>query len=497
MSTSAVGTVADARDLPSPTSTALRTGALGTGDIVFTVISAAAPLTIVAGMSPLSILVGGIGAPSAYAIAGIVLGIFAVAFMAMTRHVNALGGFYVYITAALGRPLGLGSSLLALLSYNGLQIGLYGLFGVSAHGLLVTTLGIQVPWWALALGCILAVYAVAARGVDVGARVLTVLLTAESSILLIFAFSVLLHGGAEGITLGSFNPANVFNPGMFAVLGGGFAAFMGFESTALYREEARNPKKTIPRATYISVAFLAVFYTFVTWALVVAGGEHHVQGMAEKNTEGLFYQLISGYLGNWAATASYILIVSSIFASQLAFHNTINRYTYCLARDGALPAIFQRTGERTKSPWVAGLAQSILAIIVVAVFAIIGADPYRQLLLWINSPGILGIIGLQFLTSVAVVVYFVKRRVPRPHYVIPAAVLASLLLGAAELLIARYLDFLTAAGPTINAVIIGLVPATVVIGIAIALVWRRRSPGRYRRIGGGMEPELAKAGADA
>ncbi|GAA3367115.1 hypothetical protein GCM10020367_68800 [Streptomyces sannanensis] len=46
--------------------------------------------------------------------------------------------------------------------------------------------------------------------------------------------------------------------GMFVLVLG---AFIGFEGTAIYSEEAREPKRTIPRATYLAVAFLALFYS--------------------------------------------------------------------------------------------------------------------------------------------------------------------------------------------------------------------------------------------
>src|ERR1700712_4445421 len=198
------------------TPSGLRTGALVVRSIVFIVISAAAPLTIIAGIAPLAILIGGVGAPVVYIFAGVVLAIFAIAFMGMTRYVKTLGGFYAYITSALGKAVGLGASFLAFLSYNALQIGLYGLLGVSAHQLFIG-FGIDLPWWFFAIVAIAAVYFVAARGVDVGAKVLAVLLVAESAILLAFAIAVLIQGGAEGITFGSFTPESVFNPGLFAI----------------------------------------------------------------------------------------------------------------------------------------------------------------------------------------------------------------------------------------------------------------------------------------
>ncbi|CAM5483358.1 APC family permease [Leifsonia shinshuensis] len=468
----------------APPTEALRRNALGTGGIVFMVISAAAPLTIVAGVAPLAILVGGVGAPLVYTFAGVILGVFAIAFMAMTRHVRALGGFYTYITEALGKRVGLGSSFVALFSYNALQIGLYGLMGAQGHDLLKTEFGIDVPWWAIALVGILAVFAVAYRGVDVGAKVLGVLLSLEALILVVFAVAVLLHGGAEGVTFGTFSPNAFLAPGMFGILGFGFAAFMGFESTALYREEAREPHRTIPRATYISVAFMAVFYGFVVWAIVIAVGESHVQAAAGKDTAGLVFQQAGRYLGPWAELTMYILILSSVYASQLAFHNAINRYTFALARDGALPHALHRT-NRFGSPAAAGAFQTVLALVVVIFFAIVNGDPYLQLLLWVNSPGVIGIIVLQALTCAAVIVYFVRHReIARKWYVMPSAIVALVAMTVVLYLLCANLDLLTAGGPVVDGIVLATIPIVFLIGVVLATVWKRTRPGVFARIGG-------------
>src|SRR5689334_3716182 len=113
---------------PAATAT-LRSGSLGSADIAFFVVSAAAPLTVMAGVAPLAILLGGIGAPAGYLIAGITLAVFAVGFTTMSRHVRSGGAFYAYITRGLGRPVGIGAALLALIGYNGMEIGVYGLLG--------------------------------------------------------------------------------------------------------------------------------------------------------------------------------------------------------------------------------------------------------------------------------------------------------------------------------------------------------------------------------
>ena len=360
----------------------LARGALTTRGVVFLVVSAAAPLSILAGIGPLAISVGGVvGAPVSYLAAGAVLAIFAVGFTAMAKHVRGAGAFPAYVARGLGSPMGLAAAVLALLCYNALQIGMYGL---------------------------LAVWALGHRGVEVGAEVLAVL-SAETAILLLMALGVLAHGGANGLDAATFTRHAVVNPGVGAALTLGFAAFMGFGSTALYRKEARAPERTISRATFIAVG------------------------------------------------------------SQLAFHNAINRCAYALSEDRVLAAWMGTVHARLHSPYRAGQVQSMLALLVVCFFALLGLDPYHNLLIWVNSPAGVGLIALQALTAISVVAYFVRTR-PRgaSRCVVPAAPLASVLLISATLLMVKNINLITNAGPAINAVLVAATPMSLIVGVLLA-----------------------------
>lgn len=464
----------------------LKKGALGTGGIVFLVVSAAAPLTAMAGVAPLAILIAGPAAPTAYLIAGAALVVFAIGFMAMTRHVRQTGGFYTYISHALGKTVGLGAGILALISYNAMQIGIYGLFAVTASAMLETYFGLVVPWGVLALIAIVGVWALGFFGIDVGARVLGVLLVAETLILLILGIAIAVTGGPEGFSLGMFDPQLVFTPEVGVVLGLALGAFLGFEATALYRSEARNPNSTIPRATYISIGFMTVFYTVLVWLFVQAWGEGGVQAFIGENGLTPFAFITADvFLGQWATLAMYALIVTSVYAALLAFHNTINRYTYSLARDGILPAALAKT-RPSGSPHIAGLAQTILALVIVVGFVIAGADPFLNLLIWVNTSGVVGVLILQLLASIAVIVFFVRNRtLERKWYVFPAAILATILLTLFAILIVLNIDALTGAGDAANAVILVVVPAAFLIGVVLAFIYKRSQPAVYERIGGG------------
>lgn len=468
----------------------LKQGALGTGGITFLVVSAAAPLTAIAGVAPLAILIAGPAAPTAYLIAGATLIVFAIGFMAMTSHVKQTGGFYTYITHALGRKVGLGAGILALVSYNAMQIGIYGLFAVNASDMLKNDFGLDVPWEALALIAIAGVWALGFFGIDVGAKVLGVLLVAETLILLIVGVAIAVKGGPEGFHFGMFTPANVFTPEVGIVLGLAIGAFVGFEATALYRSEARNPNRTIPRATYISVGFMAVVYTALVWLFVQSGGEGAVQGyIAENGVANFAFNTADHFLGEWATVTMYALIVTSIYAALLAFHNAVNRYSFSLARDGILPSALGRT-RSNGSPHIAGITQTILAFLVVGGFAIAGADPFLQLLIWVNTPGVVGVVVLQLLASIAVIVFFVRNRdLQRKWYVVPAAVAATIMLALFTVLIVRNIDILTGAGPTANVIMLVIVPIAFLIGVVLAVRYARTRPEAYARIGGGDEDD--------
>ncbi|MFD7834858.1 APC family permease [Streptomyces sp. NPDC059761] len=461
---------------------ALRRAALGTADISFFVVSAAAPLTVMAGVAPVAILLGGIGAPAGYLLAGLTLAVFAVGFTTMSRHVRSGGAFYAYITRGLGKRVGIGAALLALVGYNGMEIGVYGLLGTTTADTAHALGGLEVPWLPVSLAGLALIWYGGFRSIDFGAKLLGVLLVAETGILVLLAGGVLLKGGAHGLSADSFAPGAVLVPGTAAVLAFAFAAFTGFESTVIYRREARDPDRTIPRATYIAVAFLGLFYAFIVWTVIQAFGAEEVVAAAAADPGGLFFAAITTYVGPWAADLMHLFIVTSVIASLLAFHNAINRYALALAEEGVLPAALGRVHPRHRSPYLAGLAQTALGAVIVLAFALAGADPYQQLLLWVNTPGMIGLMALMLLAAIAVPVYFRRTaHTEGPWRTVVAPVAAAVLLAVAICLVISKVDLFTMASTTVNTVLVALVPAVFLAGLALAQRLRTRRPEIYAR----------------
>ncbi|WP_340378217.1 APC family permease [Streptomyces sp. SS7] len=461
----------------------LKPDSLGVLGILFFVLSAQAPLTGIAGAVPIAVAIGnGAGAPAAYLAAGVVILLFSVGFVAMGRHVVDAGAFYTYIGKGLGRPTGSGSAAVALFAYCAVQAAMYGLYGATVSGLVEHYSGVHAAWWVWALVTMVIVQALGASGIEMGAKILAVFVLAEFSILIAFALVTFFKGGGpEGLGFtDSFSPSAALQgaPGvalMFAV-----ASMFGFEATAIYGEEAREPRKTVPRATYVSVAVITGFFAFTSWMLVSAHGASQVTGDAGKalqsgDATSFVFAPITALFGGWTGDVLPILLATSLFAGILAFHNSANRYLFSLGREGLLPHGLTVINRR-HSPWVAGTAQTGISLLLVMPFAIFGKDPVLTLFSWFSGVAVLGIMLLYFLTSVSVVVFFRRSRADnRPWNTLIAPVLGALgIAGAIWLIIANFTTLI--GGDRTTAIWLQVtVPAVLVLGIVGARLTRARA----------------------
>ncbi len=460
----------------------LATGRLGTWDIVFFVISAAAPLTVIASGAITSFRMGGIGAPGAILFCAVVLIFFALGFTAMSKSVRNAGAFYAYVSRGMGKPFGLGVSSVTVFAYISLVISFYGFIGFFAQFTFKELLHIDLPWGVWSLIAVAIVAFLGYRKIDVGAKVLAVLLTLEVGILLVLAVAAIANGGPEPWSLASFEPKNVFfATGAGALFVMGFGAYLGFESTAIYAEEAKRPERTIPRATIISVAFLGLFYAFTFWILTVAFGANGVVEMARSDAfETMVITGTGDLAGAWAAFVMKILIVTSFFACLLSFHNACTRYLYSLGREGLLPRVLGRTSRTSQSPAVASLTLSGFSALGVLIAIVLNADPFLGLALWTYATGVQGLVFAQAMTAIAVVCYFLKDR--RGHSVwrvTIAPILGAIGLVVGFILIATNFDVVTGLQGPINQILLLPTPILFIGGIIVALVLKARKPAYY------------------
>jgi amino acid transporter len=374
------------------------------------------------GAVPVAIVLGnGAAAPGAYVVVGIILLLFSVGYAAMASRVTNVGAFFAYVGRGLGIIPGVGSAFVSLVAYLAVQLAIFGFFGGLVSGEMNAKFGIDWPWYVWTLIAWVLVLGLSALSVDVGAKLLGVLMTLELLSLLITAFAVFFSGNTpEGFDLAaSFAPANIFAGGLASTAGialaFAFASYIGFEATAIYGEEAKDPHRTVPRATYLAVITITVVFGFTAFAVVTGLGAGAIVDQTLELSEGLanpaavLFAVAETYVGTWIVDVMSWLVISSLFAGLLAFQNSAARYFYAMGRSGVLPSALDRVNGRG-APWAGTLVTSVVSLVVIVIFWVSDLDPILNLFYWFSGLAVLAIVFVEILVSLAVIAFFSRHR---------------------------------------------------------------------------------------
>jgi amino acid transporter len=496
----------------------LKPGAIGLMGVLFIAVANAAPITAMTGNTPLAIGYGnGIGAPAGFLVATVVLTLFAIGFVEMARYVTTAGAFYGFITQGLGQVWGMASGALATMAYVVFEGSLIGIFAYFSNRALNDWFSWDVNWLILAIIAIIVIAVFGYFDISIAATVLGVTLIAEVLLLSALSLSVLFSGGGpDGLVIGAINPLNAFKSlqegggSIGAVLDGkaiaagsaaiglffAFWSWVGFETTAVYGEESRNPKHIVPRATLIAVIGLGLFYTFVSWMMIAGNGKK--VAIEKSNTDGiaLWIDLAKDKLGGAFVGNLYLfLIVMGSFACGLAFHTAASRYLYAIGRE--LPATKNTLGATHGThgtPHIASMVQSGITLVLTLAFYFLttnGSDATKGA--YIYQYGLLAILGtmailiVQAITSLAVIWYFHVKKA-QPGNIVTTGIIPAIgglgMLYVVWLLIdnIKFAGGAASAAPFFKAIPY-LVAATAVVGLLGVMWLKARNKPVYDAIG--------------
>jgi len=475
----------------------LRPGAIGLVGVVFMVVAFSAPTTAMTGNLPVAVGWGnGIGAPAGFIVATIVLTIFSVGFVALAKHITAAGAFYTFVSRGWSPVPGLAAGVLPMFTYMTMEAGLIGIFSAFADQAMSESFGVDIGWPLYALIALVAIAVIAHFDISVGAKVLGVVLVCEIAILAGTAFSVLFQGGGpDGIIWESINPLSAFRTNGLegGVIGLGllfaFWSWVGFESTAIYGEESKDPKHIVPRATMIAVIGIGVFYTFISWMTVSANGATRSVELAQNDPFELLYAPTRAFVGGWAVTVFEWLVVFGSFACALAIHNSAARYLFAFGRDRLLPHRLGEAHVDHGSPWIASLTQSAFAAFMLLVCWLSDSDPYLELFVLVAILATILLLIVQTMCSISTVWYFhVKKEHPETAHwwrTITAPVIGG--IGMIYVIYLMISNMEAAAGAASETLFFKLIPWAVVLlpvgSILLALYLRAKRPAQYSKIG--------------
>jgi amino acid transporter len=489
-------------------STALARNRLGVAKVSFFQLAGIGPLMVTAGLMVAAYAATGLtGLPTAFLGVAVVLALFSKGYVAMGRHVPNAGALYAYIARGLGRPAGVAGAMVALEAYTLLQVGLYGLLGPQLASFAADNLGWFAPWWVWALVAWALVALLGVARVGIAAWILGVFSMLEITLILAVSVHGLAHPAGGQIAYRSLSPSALTLAGAGPLAAIATLGFEGFETGPNFSEEVRDRRRTIARATALVLCGAAVVYALASFAMDTFYGGHVVSTAQQMASQGpaMFFALDPAL-----ASAGRVLLLTSLFAAALAFHNSFWRYLFALGREGTLPPVLGRTG-RAGVARSASLVQSAVGLGAILLTRAESWDPIGQLFYYAGTTGGFGVLVLLAVTSVAELHFFHHAADTQPEAAEPhprgesvwtrryAPAAAALALAGIAVLCADHFGLLLGAPPGSQAAF--WLPTSFAIaavtGFVLAGVLKARVPETYALIGLGPQAPAQRRHAAA
>ncbi len=390
----------------------LQRDAVGLAPTLFQSITHMAPAAAVA----FSIIVGapyaGGSLPLAVLLALIACLFVAVSIGQLARHLPSAGGLYTYSSRGLHPYVGFLVAWGFMMAEPVVAPLLYLIFGNELAANLNSHFGWPLWLWApFAVVAGLIVWVLTYRGIRLSTRTGVALGTFEIVVFVALAITLIVAAGGNN-TLAVFAPntgnakgwGSVF-PGMiYAIL-----AFIGFEAAAPLAEEAREPRKTIPRAVILSALLIGLFYLFCYYAASVYFGPSKMAKSFLTFNSGDPWSGMAQAVWGPGLIIVILAVLNSAIANSNAGANAATRVGYSLARIGLLPRVLARVHPRFNTPYWAVNVQAIGGIVLAVGLGLLAGSPLLAFALLGTIAGII-VVVIYILTNLSNLVFYLRER---------------------------------------------------------------------------------------
>ena len=419
----------------------LRSGQLGTADVTASTVANIGPgIDFYFGFGVIAVTAG-VAAPLTILAATVAVALLAFTVAEFTRAEPSAGSFITYVETALGARAGVATALLVTVGYT---VAIAAVFTMSG-GLVAQTLSHftswHPPWGPFTLVLTAGAIWLTARGVKLSTAAVGVAVLVQVAIMVAVCLLVLVdqRSRLSGIP---FSWAHL--TGGLAGLSAGFPLalfmFIGWENGLALAEESRNPRRTIPRALYISVGIAAALLVFFAYA-TVTGFHYDVSSIGRSSVP--FLTVADHYLGGAAALA-WIAGIVSILATLVAGADSQSRMLFDGGRTGLLPAKLGHLRGRSGTPVNSLLFMAIAGLGIIGVWwlaRLITGDSQSMnpvgLYAECSTMATIVILFVYLLTMLSLPVFMWRRHrdsfSPLRHVVIPAAGSITLIVPFVEL----------------------------------------------------------------
>jgi amino acid transporter len=339
----------------------LREHSIGLPQVLFQSITHMAPGAAVAYSIYISVQYTNQALPLSVALALIACICAATAIGQLAKRFPSAGGMYNYAAHSLGPWAGFLVAWLFILFEPLVAPFLYLEFGWAMREVFQSEVGWDYAgqWWIWVALMTVIVFLLTYRDVRLSTTAGVILGAFEIAIFGGLAIWMLISNAGD-INLQPFNPSHavgdwsgVFKGMVFAIL-----AFIGFEAAAPMGEEAKHPRRTIPRAVIGSAIVIGLFYVLCSFAWVFGAGFDNFVKQASGADP--WRDLGKVFWGTgWILV--FLAICNSIAANSNAAVNAATRVFYSLARNGLAPRPLGHTHPEFKTPnvaiiWMSGFA---------------------------------------------------------------------------------------------------------------------------------------------
>lgn len=289
----------------------------------------------------------------AFVVAGIAAFLSALSYAEMASSVPVSGSSYSYTYATMGEGLAWICGWCLILEYGvsvaavAVGAGQYvndtlGIFGLHVPDALVQPPGsggtVNIP---AAVVVVLAMVLLL-RGAKESAIANTIMVIIKIGILLLFvgvAFTA--------FTAGNFEPlAPMGVAGITAAASRLFFSYIGFDAASTAGDEAKNPRRDLPRAIILSMVIVTALYILVAIAAIGARPWTEFND-SEAALVGILIE-VSGQ--PWIALLFAVGAIVAILSVVLTVLYGQTRILLTMSRDGLVPKAFGHVSERTRTP---------------------------------------------------------------------------------------------------------------------------------------------------
>jgi amino acid transporter len=347
----------------------LRKDSVGTLEVAALSVAGLAPTMAMALGTSFAAIQAGAAVPLAYLLG--MFGSLALAYVIVvfTRRVAASGVAFTWIGAVFGKNVGFVAGWLYAGGWMFATAVVLALSAVNLNAFFGEVSSANINWFIFFIVLLVIAAGLSMYGVRLSLRVQLGLELISMAALFLVMLVVVVKGGAAGNTLAPFNPSYSANgwAGIGFGLIYGFSAFAGFEAGAALGLESKDPRRTIPRAIILSLLVSAGFYIFVTYALSIGYGVDHASTWAADGTP--LDTITKKYVSGGAASVIDLMVAVSAFSAGMGVLALSTRVFFGMAKHGLAPEWVTRTHPTARTPYIAILVASIVAL---AVGAVIG-----------------------------------------------------------------------------------------------------------------------------